>query len=100
MPQVNSIAASLKATFGIEEIVTGAVLSVLLGLIILGGIKRIAAVTEKLVPIMAIIYVIGALSVIVMNYENIIPFSLASLQMYSQVLLPLVVFRSNHCLRI
>ncbi len=47
MPQVNSIAASLKATFGIEEIVTGAVLSVLLGLIILGGIKRIAAVTEK-----------------------------------------------------
>ena len=73
MPQVNSIAASLKATFGIEEIVTGAVLSVLLGLIILGGIKRIAAVTEKLVPMMAIIYVIGALSVRVMNYENIIP---------------------------
>lgn len=73
MPQVNSIAASLKSTFGIEEIVTGAVLSVLLGLIILGGIKRIAAVTEKLVPLMAIIYVIGALSVIVMNYENIIP---------------------------
>ncbi|MGB0508856.1 MAG: alanine/glycine:cation symporter family protein, partial [Schleiferiaceae bacterium] len=73
MPQVNSIASSLKATFGIEEIVTGAVLSVLLGLIILGGIKRIAAVTEKLVPIMAIIYVVGALSVIVMNYENIIP---------------------------
>ena len=73
MPQVNSIAASLKATFGIEEIVSGAVLSVLLGLIILGGIKRIAAVTEKLVPIMAVIYVLGALSVIVMNYENIIP---------------------------
>lgn len=73
MPQVNSIASSLKATFGIEEIVTGAVLSVLLGLIILGGIKRIAAVTEKLVPMMAIIYVLGALSVIVMNYENIIP---------------------------
>jgi len=73
MPQVNSIASSLKATFGIEEIVTGAVLSILLGLIILGGIKRIAAVTEKLVPLMAIIYVLGALSVIVMNYENIIP---------------------------
>ena len=73
MPQVNSIAASLKATFGIDEIVTGAVLSVLLGLIILGGIKRIAAVTEKLVPVMAVIYVVGALSVIVMNYENIIP---------------------------
>ncbi|MEC8457938.1 MAG: amino acid carrier protein [Bacteroidota bacterium] len=73
MPQVNSIAASLKATFGIEEMITGAVLSVLLGLIILGGIRRIAAVTEKLVPIMAIIYVLGAFSVIVVNYENIIP---------------------------
>ena len=73
MPQVNSIASSLKATFGIEEIVTGAVLSVLLGLIILGGIKRIAKVTEKLVPMMAIIYVVGAMSVIVMNYDNIIP---------------------------
>lgn len=73
MPQVNSIASSLKATFGVEEIVTGAVLSVLLGLIILGGIKRIAAVTEKLVPMMAVIYVIGALGVIIVNYENIIP---------------------------
>ncbi len=73
MPQVNSIAASLKATFGIKEMITGAVLSVLLGLIILGGIKRIAAVTEKLVPIMAVIYVLGAFSVIVVNYENIIP---------------------------
>ncbi|MEY2963983.1 MAG: hypothetical protein RL754_1244, partial [Bacteroidota bacterium] len=73
MPQVNSIASSLKATFGIEEIVTGAVLSVFLGLIILGGIKRIAKVTEKLVPLMAIIYMVGALSVIIMNYDNIIP---------------------------
>lgn len=73
MPQVNSIASSLKATFGIEEIITGAVLSVFLGLIILGGIKRIAKVTEKLVPLMAVIYIVGALSVIFMNYENILP---------------------------
>jgi len=73
MPQVNSIASSLKATFGIDEIVTGAVLAVLLGMIILGGIKRIAATTEKLVPAMAIFYVIGVLSVILFNYENILP---------------------------
>lgn len=73
MPQVNSIASSLKATFGIAPIVTGAVLSILLGLIILGGIKRIAATTSKLVPAMAIIYFIGVLGVILFNYENIIP---------------------------
>ena len=73
MPQVNSIASSLKATFGINEIVTGAVLSVLLGLIILGGIKRIAATTSKLVPAMALIYFVGVISVIIYNYENIIP---------------------------
>ncbi len=73
MPQVNSIASSMKATFGISEIVTGAVLAVLLGLIILGGIKRIAATTEMLVPAMAIFYVLGVLSVVLFNYENIIP---------------------------
>jgi AGCS family alanine or glycine:cation symporter len=73
MPQVNSIASSLKETFGIAPIVTGAVLAVLLGLIILGGIKRIAATTEKLVPAMAIIYFIGVLGVVIFNYQNIIP---------------------------
>ena len=73
MPQVNSIASSLKTTFGIEPIVTGGVLAVLLALIILGGIKRIAATTSKLVPAMAVIYLIGVLSVILFNYENIIP---------------------------
>ncbi len=73
MPQINSIASSLKSTFDIPELATGAVLSVFLGLIILGGIKRIAAVTEKLVPLMAIIYLVGALGVIVVNYQNILP---------------------------
>lgn len=73
MPQVNSIASSLKSTFGIDEMVTGGVLSVLLALIILGGIKRIAATTSKLVPAMAFIYFIGVLSVIIFNYQNIWP---------------------------
>ncbi|HAN18600.1 MAG: alanine glycine permease [Bacteroidetes bacterium GWC2_33_15] len=73
LPQVVSISDSMFATFGIKHIITGAVLSVLLALIIIGGIKRIAKVTEKLVPGMALIYLIGALSVIFFNYENIIP---------------------------
>ncbi|MEM1137306.1 MAG: sodium:alanine symporter family protein [Bacteroidota bacterium] len=73
LPQINSIANSVNATFGFENILTGGVLSILLGLVIIGGIKRIAQVTEKLVPAMAIIYFIGALAVIFYNIENIIP---------------------------
>ncbi len=73
LPQINSISNSVFATFGIKHIITGAVLSLLLALIIIGGIKRIAKVTEKLVPGMAIFYFIGAIFVIFTNYENIIP---------------------------
>lgn len=73
LPQINSISNSVFATFGINHIVTGAILSVLLALIIIGGIKRIAKVTEKLVPGMAIFYFIAALLVIGTNYQNIIP---------------------------
>ncbi|MBW8323499.1 MAG: amino acid carrier protein [Prolixibacteraceae bacterium] len=73
LPQINSIANSAFATFGINHMLTGAVLSVILAFVIIGGIKRIAKITEKLVPIMAIIYFIGAIGVIGYNYENIIP---------------------------
>lgn len=71
LPQVNSISNSLNATFGIDHIVTGGVLAFLLAIVIIGGIKRIAAVTEKLVPGMALIYFIGAFAVIFYNIGNI-----------------------------
>ncbi|MEQ9303190.1 MAG: amino acid carrier protein, partial [Marinoscillum sp.] len=70
---INSISSTLLATFGIDQILTGAVLAVLLALVIIGGIRRIAAVTSKLVPGMAIIYFIGAFAVIFYNVENIWP---------------------------
>lgn len=73
LPQINNIANSVYTTFGVEQIVTGAVLAVLLAAVILGGIKRIVKVTEKLVPFMAVVYFIGALSVIFYNVENIVP---------------------------
>lgn len=73
LPQINSISNSVLATFGIERWVTGLVLAVLLSLVIIGGIKRIAQVTARLVPTMASIYFVGALLVIFFNYENIIP---------------------------
>lgn len=73
LPQINSIANSIFTTFGIKQIITGAVLAVILALIIIGGIKRIANVTSKLVPGMAVFYFIGAFLVIITNYQNIIP---------------------------
>ncbi len=73
LPQINSISNSLFATFDIPHPVTGLVLAILLGFVIIGGIKRIAKVTSRLVPAMAILYFIGAMSVILFNYENIIP---------------------------
>ena len=73
MPQINNIATSVDSTFHIPPWITGGVLAVLLALIIIGGIKRIAKVTEKIVPFMSVVYLIGAFAVIVFNYENIIP---------------------------
>ncbi|MBW8190690.1 AGCS family amino acid carrier protein [Neiella marina] len=73
LPQINNIAQGMQASFGIEPMVTGGVLAVLLALVILGGIKRIAAVTSRIVPIMAVLYVLGALAVIAYNIENLLP---------------------------
>ncbi len=73
MPQSNNIAQSVSATFGIAPMITGGVLAVLLGLVIVGGIRRIAHVAQLIVPIMAFLYLVGALGVIAFNYENILP---------------------------
>ena len=69
MPQINSISTSMFATFGINQMLTGAVLAVILAFVIIGGITRIAKVTERLVPFMAAVYIIGALMVIFYNIE-------------------------------
>ncbi|WKN31698.1 amino acid carrier protein [Porifericola rhodea] len=71
MPQINSISTSMYATFGINQMLTGGVLALILGFVIIGGITRIAKVTERLVPLMAAVYIIGALAVIFYNIEAI-----------------------------
>lgn len=73
LPQVNSISNAMFSSFHIPHYLTGAVLSVLLGLIIIGGIRRIAQVTEKLVPFMAVVYLLGAISILVYNYREVLP---------------------------
>ncbi|GAA4354613.1 hypothetical protein GCM10023151_00820 [Kangiella marina] len=73
MPQINNIAQVMNDTFSLPNWITGVGLAILLAMVIIGGIKRIAKVAERVVPFMAALYVIGALLVIFYNYENIIP---------------------------
>ncbi len=73
LPQSNNMAIGMQSTFGIPAAMTGGVLAVLLGLVIIGGIRRIVMVTEKIVPTMALIYFVGALAVIAANLEQIGP---------------------------
>lgn len=71
MSQVNSIAANMTSAFSIPATATGIVLVIIGALVIVGGLKRIAAVTEKLVPFMAIAYVIGALVIFFANINHV-----------------------------
>ncbi|SKB79914.1 alanine or glycine:cation symporter, AGCS family [Lachnospiraceae bacterium] len=67
MTQVNTIAANMNAVFNIPTVIVGAILMFLAAIVIVGGIKRIGSVTEKLVPFMAVAYVIGAIVIIAVN---------------------------------
>ncbi|MBN4069574.1 MAG: sodium:alanine symporter family protein [Alkaliphilus sp.] len=71
MVQANSVADAMNTTFNIPHWVSGVVLAVAAGLVILGGLKRIAKVTEKIVPFMAVFYVIGAVLILVLNIAGI-----------------------------
>ncbi len=71
MTQVNSISSAMKSNFNIPTVVTGIVLAVIAALVIVGGIKRIASVTEKLVPFMALFYIIGCLIIFFSNFHQI-----------------------------
>jgi AGCS family alanine or glycine:cation symporter len=73
MVQSNSIGISVNKAFGVPNIVVGIIVAILTALIVLGGIQRIASVTEKLVPIMALFFIIGSLIIIGINYDNIGP---------------------------
>ena len=72
MNQANTIAQTF-ATYNVPIWLTGGLIAALVGLVIIGGIKRIAAVASKLVPTMAVLYVVGALIILLTHVENIIP---------------------------
>ncbi len=72
MTQVNSIASGLEESFSIPPVITGIMLMIFVSLVIVGGIKRIASVTEKIVPFMALIYMAGGLFIVIANI-NLVP---------------------------
>lgn len=71
MTQANSVSGALNNGFGVPKEISGIIIAFLVGIIIFGGIGRIAAITEKLVPLMAVLYTIAALAVIAVNYQKI-----------------------------
>ena len=87
MGQVNKIVSNVAAAFDVKalssvevfdgvslyNIILGAVVMVLVAMITLGGLKRIASVAEKIVPVMVVLFVAGSLIVIGVNYQNILP---------------------------
>ncbi len=78
MSQSNEIANGLRNSFGIPSEVTAIVIMAFVGMALLGGIKRIASITEKIVPFMAITYIVGALIVIFSN-ASMIPAAFAAI---------------------
>jgi len=73
MVQSNSIASTMNTAFGIPTWIMGVIIVALGGFVFIGGVSRIASVTEKVVPIMAIIYILGGIAVLIANWQNVGP---------------------------
>jgi AGCS family alanine or glycine:cation symporter len=71
--QANTVADTVFTTFNIPTAITGLITASLVAIVIIGGIKRIGMVTARLTPIMAILYMLGALIILLMNYDQILP---------------------------
>jgi len=71
--QSNAVANVMNHIFGIERWVSGLAIAVLVGLVVIGGLKWIARVSEALVPVMSVIYVIGCIAILIINYRQIFP---------------------------
>ncbi|WP_414897130.1 alanine/glycine:cation symporter family protein [Rhodovulum sp. YEN HP10] len=69
--QANSVADAVETTFGVPHLWTGIALAALTFVVIVGGVKRIGAVAEWLVPLMAVLYIIGALTILAINYQQV-----------------------------
>ncbi|WP_159565905.1 alanine/glycine:cation symporter family protein [Budvicia diplopodorum] len=73
MVQSNAIASAFNSSLGVPNWVMGVVLAVVTGVVIVGGIRSIASFSEKVVPVMAIFYLIGAFTILAMNFNYVWP---------------------------
>ena len=71
--QANTMADTMQSAFDVSKLATGIISASIVAFVIIGGIKRIGRVTARLMPIMAIIYVLGALTILLLNYDQVIP---------------------------
>ena len=71
MSQVNSMVSNVHTAFGVPNIVTGIILVIAVGAVVIGGLQAVAAVTEKLVPFMVILYLVGSLFIIITHVTAI-----------------------------
>ena len=78
MSQANSIADAMASNFQVPPFITGVVMAGIISLVVMGGMKRIAGVTEKVVPFMAIVYMLGAVLVVLFNAGRL-PAAVASI---------------------
>ncbi len=72
MVQSNSIGDAFHTAFGIPKLVVGVVVAVIAAFIFLGGVRRIASFTEKIVPIMAFFYIVGCIIILCINHETLL----------------------------
>lgn len=70
MTQVNTISTNMAAAFNVPKYITGIVIMLLVGIVIIGGIKRIAAVTEKIVPFMVVLYLVGTVVICILHIDK------------------------------
>ena len=71
--QSNSVAQAVQTSFGVSPVYTGGVLTVLTAIVVLGGIRNIATASSFIVPVMAVLYVLGGLGIIVLNLHLLVP---------------------------
>ncbi|MCD8196965.1 MAG: alanine:cation symporter family protein [Lachnospiraceae bacterium] len=71
MTQINSISGNMESVFGVPTWLTGIVVLIVAGLVIVGGLKRIASVTEKIVPFMVVLYIVGSIVILITNASQI-----------------------------
>ena len=71
MVQSNSISDAFHNAFGVSKLAVGIIVAVIAAFIFLGGVKRLASVTEKLVPIMAVFYIVGCIGILISRWQLI-----------------------------